>query len=117
MSYIDGYVIAVPTRNRAAYEDLARRMVPLFKKHGATGMVETWGNDVPGGKLTSFPLAVQAKEDESVVFSWITWPDKDSRDKGWKAVLQEPEMDMEAAEHLFDGKRMIFGGFDVIVEA
>jgi hypothetical protein len=74
MSYIDGFVAAVPTANRGAYKEHAEKAAPIFKEHGALKMVECWGDDVPDGKLTSFPMAVQKKDDETVVFSWIVWP-------------------------------------------
>ena len=80
MNYVDGFVCAVPTANRDAYQTHAAKAAPLFKEFGALSVVETWGDDVPDGKLTSFPLAVQRKDDETVVFSWITWPSKQVRD-------------------------------------
>ncbi len=116
MNYVDGYVLAVPTRNKEAYIKLSQQVSPYFIEHGALKVVECWGEDVPEGKVTSFPMAVQCKDDETVVFSWITWPDKATRDKGMKAVMEDPRMfpdkDMEMP---FDGKRMIFGGFEPIV--
>ncbi len=75
-----------------------------------------WGNDVPEGKLTSFTMAVKREENESIVFSWITWPSKNARDEGWKVVMQDPIM-QSPDYNLFDGKRMIFGGFETIVQA
>ena len=117
MNYIDGYVIAVPTANKEAYRAKAEKMAALFKKHGALNVIENWGNDVPEGKLTSFTMAVKREESESIVFSWVTWPSKTVRDEAWKAVMQEPEMQDTSAPSLFDGKRMIYGGFETIVEA
>ena len=117
MNYIDGYVIAVPTANREAYRAKAETMAVLFKKHGALNVIENWGNDVPEGKLTSFTMAVKREDSESIVFSWVTWPSKTVRDEAWKAVMQEPEMNDPNAANLFDGKRMIFGGFETIVQA
>jgi uncharacterized protein YbaA (DUF1428 family) len=117
MNYIDGYVIAVPTTNREAYRAKAEKMAVLFKKHGALNVIENWGNDVPEGKLTSFTMAVKREESESVVFSWITWPSKMVRDEAWKVVMQDPIMQTESYGKLFDGKRMIFGGFETIVQA
>lgn len=117
MNYIDGYVAPVPTANREAYRRAAEQSAAIFKEYGALGVVECWGDDVPEGKLTSFPLAVQRKADETVVFSWITWPSRAARDAGMKKAMDDPRLrqSMEAAG--FDGKRLIFGGFQVIVDA
>jgi uncharacterized protein YbaA (DUF1428 family) len=117
MNYIDGYVAAVPTANREAYRLMAEKMAILFKKHGALNVVENWGEDVPEGKLTSFTMAVKREANESIVFSWITWPSRAVRDEAWKAVMEEPIMKNNEYSKLFDGKRMIFGGFQTIVEA
>ncbi|MEE2524740.1 DUF1428 domain-containing protein [Hyphobacterium sp. HN65] len=118
MSYVDGYVIAVPTANKDAYRKLAEAMASNFKDHGALSVVESWGDDVPDGKLTSFPLAVKAGADETVVFSWAVWPDKATRDAGMKAVMEDERMQAIGPDSMpFDGQRMIFGGFEVIVEA
>jgi uncharacterized protein YbaA (DUF1428 family) len=116
MNYIDGYVIAVPTANREAYRDKATKMAALFKKHGALSVVENWGDDVPEGKLTSFTMAVKREETESIVFSWVTWPSRAAREEGWKVIMQDPLMQADGPS-LFDGKRMIFGGFQTIVQA
>jgi uncharacterized protein YbaA (DUF1428 family) len=115
--YIDGYVIPVRSTNREAYLEAARIAAPIFKEHGALKVVETWGDDVPRGKLTDFFMAVQCTDDENVVFSWIVWPDKAARDVGMAKVMQDPRMDMDPAAMPFDGKRMIFGGFEVLLEA
>ena len=117
MNYIDGFVCAVPTANRDAYLAHASTAATLFKEFGALSVVETWGDDVPDGKLTSFPLAVQRKDDETVVFSWIVWPSKQVRDDAWKKVTADPRMSPENNPMPFDGKRMIYGGFQIIVEA
>jgi uncharacterized protein YbaA (DUF1428 family) len=117
MNYIDGYVAAVPNANKETYRELAEKMAAVFKKHGALGVVENWGDDVPEGKLTSFTMAVKREETESIVFSWITWPSRAVRDEAWKVVMQDPAMQDQAFYKLFDGKRMIFGGFQTIVEA
>lgn len=114
MSYVDGYVLAVPTANKEAYKQLAESVAPVFLDHGALKVVECWGDDVPEGKLTSFPMAVQCKEDETVVFSWIIWPSKEARDEGMKKAMADERMD--GSNMPFDGKRMIFGGFRVLVE-
>lgn len=117
MPYIDGYIIPVPRANRDAYKRAAEEMAPIFKEHGALKVVETWGDDVPKGKTTDFYLAVKCNEDENVVFSWIVWPDKATRDAGMAKAMADPRMRPGAAPPVFDGKRMIFGGFEVLLEA
>lgn len=116
MSYIDGYVIAVPTANKDVYRLHAEKSAKIFKEYGVVKIVECWGDDVPQGKLTSFPLAVQCKDDETVVFSWMWWPSKHARDEGWKGIMADPRMDPKVTPMPFDGKRMIYGGFEVFVE-
>ena len=116
MNYVDGFVCAVPTANRDAYIKHAQTAA-VFKEHGALAVVETWGDDVPDGKLTSFPLAVKREPDESVVFSWVTWPSRTARDEGWKKVMADPRLQAENNPMPFDGKRLIYGGFQAIVEA
>ena len=116
MAYIDGYVIAVPTAKRDEYKTLAESVAPVFRDCGALRVVECWGDDVPDGKLTSFPLAVKKQDDETVVFSWITWPSKAVRDEGMKKAMADPRMKHNPGDMPFDGKRMIYGGFEVIVE-
>jgi uncharacterized protein YbaA (DUF1428 family) len=113
MSYIDGMVASVPTANKEAYLAHAKTASTVFKEYGALSVVETWGNDVPEGKLTSFPLAVQRKADETVVFSWIMWPDKSTRDAGMAKSMEDKRL--RAVEMPFDGKRMIYGGFEVVL--
>jgi len=115
MSYVDGFVIAVPTANRDVYRQHAERVGRMFKDYGALSVVECWGDDVPEGKLTSFPLAVQRKEDETVVFSWVTWPSRAVRDEGWKKVMADPRMQAGTNPMPFDGKRLIYGGFEELV--
>ena len=116
MPYIDGFVIAVPTANRQAFIEHARSFDPLFLEFGATRVIEGWGDDVPAGKLTDFARAVQAGPEETVVFSWIEWPDKATRDAGTRKMMEDPRMTSGAADMPFDGKRMIFGGFECVVE-
>ncbi|TFZ03457.1 DUF1428 domain-containing protein [Ramlibacter rhizophilus] len=115
MSYVDGFVIAVPTANKEMYLQHARVAAQIFKELGALEIVECWGDDVPEGKLTSFPMAVQRKEDETVVFSWISWPDKARRDEGMKKFMDDPRL-KDMKDMPFDGQRMIFGGFQAILE-
>jgi uncharacterized protein YbaA (DUF1428 family) len=117
MAYVDGFVIPVPLANRAAYEDLARRVAPVFKRHGALKVVECWGDDVPDGVVTSFPMAVKTEPGETVVFSWIWWADKAARDAGNAAFMEDPAIkDFDHASNPFDGKRMIYGGFEVMLD-
>jgi uncharacterized protein YbaA (DUF1428 family) len=117
MNYIDGFVAAVPTANRAAYIEHAEKMAVVFKEFGALSVVECWGDDVPEGKLTSFTMAVKREADEAVVFSWITWPSRAARDAAWEKVMADPRMDSSASPMPFDGKRMIYGGFQMVMQA
>jgi uncharacterized protein YbaA (DUF1428 family) len=117
MNYVDGFVAAVPTANRDTYRKHAQAASVVFKEHGALSVVECWGDDVPDGKLTSFPLAVQRKPDETVVFSWVTWPSRSARDEGMKQVMTDPRLQPDVNPMPFDGKRLIYGGFQVLVDA
>ena len=117
MAYIDGFVIAVPTANKEKFRQHGETIDQLFRKHGASQVIEAWGDDVPQGETTDFYKAVKAKADETIVFSWVFWPDKTTRDTGNEKIMAEMEaMGDEAANMPFDGKRMIYGGFDVLVE-
>jgi uncharacterized protein YbaA (DUF1428 family) len=117
MSYVDGFVAAVPTANRDKYRKHAAAAAAVFKEHGALSVVECWGDDVPDGKVTSFPLAVQRKDDETVVFAWITWPSRAARDEGMKKAMEDARLQPDVNPMPFDGKRLIYGGFEVIVNA
>jgi len=117
MSYVDGFVCAVPTANKEAYIKHATLTAGIFKEFGALQVVECWGDDVPEGKITSFPMAVQRKEDEVVVFSWIVWPSRAVRDQAWEKVMQDPRLTAETNIMPFDGKRLIYGGFEMLLEA
>ena len=116
MSYIDGFVIAVPTANKQKFIEHARHFDALFIELGAIRVIEGWGDDVPDGKVTDFRRAVQATAEETVVFSWIEWPDKATRDAGMQKMMNDPRMDPEKTPMPFDGKRMIYGGFAPIVD-
>lgn len=116
MPYVDGFVIPVPIANRDAYRKVAEMAAPIFKEHGALKVVECWGHDVPDGKVTSFPMAVKKEANETVVFSWIVWPSKAARDAGNAKVMADPRMQVPPDGMPFDGKRMIFGGFEVLLE-
>lgn len=117
MSYVDGMLCAVQEENKEEFLAFSRAMTEVFKQHGATSVVDCWGDDVPDGEVTSMPMAVNAEPNETVVFSWITWPDKTARDAGWAAAMQDPRMAPDAIPMPFDGKRLIMGGFDVVHEA
>ncbi|MCZ8185739.1 MAG: DUF1428 domain-containing protein [Beijerinckiaceae bacterium] len=116
MPYIDGFVAAVPSGNREAYLEHATLMGGIMKEFGAIRLVECWGDDVPDGKLTSFPMAVKAEPDETVVFSWVVWPSKAVRDAGWARMMQDPRMQPGAQPMPYDGKRLIYGGFEMALE-
>ena len=113
MSYVDGFVLAVPKANIEAYKKMARTGAAVWMDHGALSYVECFGDDVPMGELTSFPRAVQAKDDEVVVFSWIVYRSRAERDAVMEKVMSDPRL---KGDMPFDGKRMIFGGFETIVE-
>ena len=114
--YIDGFVAAVPTANRDAYRKHAEAAAVVFKEHGALKLVECWGDDVPDGKLTSFPMAVKKQADETVVFSWIAWPSRAVRDAAMPKVMADPRIKPEVNPMPFDGKRLIYGGFSVLFD-
>jgi uncharacterized protein YbaA (DUF1428 family) len=116
MKYVEGFVVAVPTANKEAYRKHAESAVPLFKQLGATRLVECWGDDVADGKVTDFKRAVKAKPDETVVFSWIEYPDKETRDLANDKMQNDPDAMAGMAECPFDTKRMIFSGFAPIFQ-
>jgi uncharacterized protein YbaA (DUF1428 family) len=115
MAYVDGFVLPVPTANKEAFRRHAEEIAGIFKEHGALDVVECWGDDVPEGKVNSFHTAVLRESNETVVFSWITWPSKSVRDAGMAKVMADPRMQPNANPMPFDGRRMIFGGFEAIV--
>ena len=115
MSYVDGFVIPVPASKKEAYRQLAAKAGPIFREHGATRIVECWGDDVPDGKVTDFKGAVKAEPGENIVFSWIVWPSKAVRDEANKKIMSDPRMRM-TPDMPFDGKRLIYGGFEVLLE-
>lgn len=116
MTYIDGFVAAVPTENKEAYRKHARDAGEVFKEYGALSFVECWGDDVPEGKVTSFPMAVKRGDNETVVFSWISWPSKAVRDAGMDKVMKDPRTQPDVNPMPFDSTRLIYGGFEPIVE-
>jgi uncharacterized protein YbaA (DUF1428 family) len=116
MTYVDGFVLAVPSARKEEFRQHAAELAPLFKQFGATRVVEAWGDDVPDGKVTDFKGAVKAEEGENVVFSWMEYPSKAARDAANEKMRSDPRMQEMGAAMPFDGKRMIIGGFDTIVE-
>ena len=116
MTYVDGFVGAAPKENREAFRKHCEIAGEMFMEYGAIHYVECWGDDVPHGEITDMHRAVQAKENETVFFSWITWPDKATRDAGFAKMMADPRMSPEANPMPFDGKRMIFGGFVPVIE-
>lgn len=120
MSYIDGFIIPVLKANRQKFIDYANSADSIFIDVGATRVMECWADDVPDGKSTDFRKAVKATEDEDVIFSWIEWPDKQTRDAGMAKMMDEnnldPRLDPKKNPMPFDGKRMIYGGFSPVIE-
>ena len=116
MAYVDGFVLAVPSANKQKFIDHAAEFDKVFLECGATRVLECWADDVPDGKQTDFKKAVQCKDDEVVVFSWIEWPDKATRDAGMAKIMADPRMDPSVNPMPFDGMRMIFGGFMPVVD-
>ena len=120
MAYIDGFVMAVPTANKQKFIDHATEADTLFAELGATRVIECWGDDVPSGSTTDFRKAVKAKDDETVVLSWVEWPDKKTRDEAQvrmhELMKTDDRFNPETNPMPFDGKRMIYGGFSPIVE-
>jgi uncharacterized protein YbaA (DUF1428 family) len=115
MDYADGFVLAVPKENKEAYIAYADSFAAIFKEYGASSVVECWGDDIPDGETTSFPLAVKCEENETVVFSWMTWPSKEVRDKAWEKMMKDERFSPEKYPMPFDGNRLIYGGFQMIV--
>ena len=111
MAYIDGFVLAVPAENKETYRKIAADAVARFKHYGATRLVEAWGDDVPDGKVTDFKGAVKAQPGEAVVFSWIEYPDKATRDQANETMMADPSMKEAMKDMPFDAQRMIYGGF------
>ena len=114
-AYVDGFVVPVPTANRDAYKAMAAKAAAVFAEYGAERVVEAWGDDVPDGKVTDFRRAVEAKDGETIVFSWIEWPSKQAHDEAWPKMMADPRMKPDPDNMPFDGKRMIYGGFTTIL--
>jgi uncharacterized protein YbaA (DUF1428 family) len=116
MSYVDGFLIAVPKAKLEAYKELATKSGAVWKEHGALAYVECVGDDVPYGELTSFPRAVQAKDDEVIIFAWVVYESRESRDAVMAKVMADSRLQTDWEKMPFDGKRMIFGGFKPFIE-
>lgn len=116
MAYIDGFLIPVPEAKKDAYRRMAEAAAPIFIEHGAIHVSENWGDDLMKGTTTDFFMAVKAEPAENVVFSWITWPDKETRDRGNHAAMADPRFEAFNVLDVFDGKRMIFSGFQNMVD-
>ena len=117
MAYIDGFVLPVPKKNLAAYRKEARMAGKVWREHGALHYVEAVADDVKPGKHTSFPQAVKLKPDEVVIFAYAIYKSRRDRDRIMKKVMADPRLQMDPSKMLFDGKRMFWGGFKLIVEA
>ena len=116
MTYVDGFLIPVPEAKKDDYRRMAEMAAPIFIEYGALHVSENWGDDLMKGKTTDFYMAVKAEEGENIVFSWITWPDKETRDRGNKAAMEDPRFKEWEGVEVFDGKRMIFSGFSNLVD-
>lgn len=116
MTYVDGFLLAVPKAKLDAYKQMARDAGAVWMEYGALSYVECTAQDVPYGELTSFPRAVHATDGEIVIFSWITYESKAKRDEVMSKIMADPRMKFDMASLPFDGKRMIFGGFESFVQ-
>jgi uncharacterized protein YbaA (DUF1428 family) len=115
MSYIQGFVIPVPAAKKAAYRAMAAKAAPIFIEYGAERIVECWGDALPDGKVTDFRRAVKAEEGENVVFSWILWPSKAVHDVANVKMMNDERMQPDQPMP-FDGKRLIYGGFELLFD-
>ena len=113
--YADGYVLPVPNANKQAYQAMAEKAAPVFREYGATRVVEAWGDDIKDGKVTDFKRAVKAEPGENVVFSYVEWPNKKTRDEAWEKIMKDERMQPDG-DMPFDGQRMFWGGFEPILD-
>ncbi|MBK1868344.1 DUF1428 domain-containing protein [Aestuariivirga sp. YIM B02566] len=116
MTYVDGFIVAVPKKNMAQYRKMAKRAGKVWREHGAVSYVECIADDVPMGKVTSFPRSVKQKPDETVIFSWVTYKSRAERNRIVKKVMADPRLQMDNKNLPFDGKRLIYGGFKAFLE-
>ncbi|WP_172117670.1 DUF1428 domain-containing protein [Halomonas hibernica] len=114
--YIDGFVAAVPTANKEIFIEHVRVAAEVFKEHGALRVVECWGEDVPEGEITSYSMAVQRKDNETIIFSWIEWPSRAVHDEAMPKVMKDPRLQPDINPMPFDGKRAIFGSFATLID-
>lgn len=114
MSYVTGFLLAVPEANKEAYVRASEEGWAIFSKHGCLGHMEAWGDNIPDGETTSFPMAVKLQPGEVVVFSWLIWPDRATADACFAVMQDDP--DMKGMDMPFDGKRMMWGGFSPVFE-
>ncbi len=114
MSYVQGALIPVPAGNKQKYKDMCTRMASLFQEYGATQVVENWGVDIPDGQTTDMKRAVKATDDETVVLSWVVWPDRQTCDAATEKMRNDQRM--QSGDFPFDGRRMIFGGFEPLLD-
>ncbi|KFI33344.1 hypothetical protein CG51_13690 [Haematobacter missouriensis] len=116
MSYVEGFILAVPADRREDYRRHAEEGAALLRQFGAIRIVEAWGDDVKEGKWTDFRRAVKAEEGEDVMFSWMEFPSRAVRDSAFEKMMSDPRMEKMGKNMPFDGKRMVFGGFEVILD-
>lgn len=116
MGYVDGTLLAVPADKREAYLQMAVKTAAILKEHGASRVVEAWGDEVPEGKVTDYQRAVKASPGETIVYSWIEWPSKAARDEGWAKVMADPRMETAMADRPYDGQRQVYGGFAPLLD-
>jgi uncharacterized protein YbaA (DUF1428 family) len=116
-AYVDGFILPVPQGNREAYREMAQKASAIFLEHGAVRVVEALGDDVPEGKVTDYRRAVKQADGEDVVYSWIEWPDRAARVAGWEKVMADERMKPDHDKMPFDGQRMFWGGFEVLVDS
>ena len=115
-NYVEGFILPVAKKNLTLYKKSARAMRKVWLKHGALDCIECMGDNTPLGKVTSFPQSVKLKKDEVVFFSWVTFKNRKHRDQVMKKMMNDPSMAVSPDEMGFDGKRMFWGGFKVVVK-